>query len=258
MFVRYKKFFLPILTLIIIFICTIYSLGFFDQYFMKKVNEKNYKLGNFLYTGTILNGKFQDEGIIIFLDSDSVYKGSFKDGYFNGPFTYISQNGWSLRGIFENGYVLDCELLTNNDKILINKNSYKSNKGWSYIGDLNKTGQNGKGIFNYADGNKYEGYFSHGLATESGTFCDKDGTIKYQGNLLNGLFNGLGKYSFNSTEYVGNFMNGLPDGRGLYKNKSGWIYEGNFNFGVFNGMGTLTYNSGEKVNGTWEKGRRVT
>ncbi len=111
MVARFKNLSIFVLFVIIISLCAMYSLGVFDIYFLKSVTEKNYNLGEFLYTGELLHGKFQNNGIIK-LNDGSVYFGKFKNGGMFGDFTYYSKNNWSMCGIFENGDVVTVNLTT--------------------------------------------------------------------------------------------------------------------------------------------------
>ena len=234
---KFKTLIVFILTLITISLCSAYSLGVFDVCFLKNVTEKNYNLGEFLYTGELLNGKFENNGVIKFNDG-TTYIGEFKNGGLFGDFTYCGQNDWSICGKFENGNFIKANLTTNQYKASINEKNeinYKNKNDLFYSGQFNVFGQNGEGIFIYSDKSKYIGRFSQGLADENGTFYSKDGKIKYKGGLRNGVFHGFGKYAFGNCTYSGDFFNGLPEGKGTYISKNGWSYEGNFKSGVFDG-----------------------
>ena len=246
------------LVLIFICLCSIYSFGAFNIYFIKNSNEKSYECGEFTYTGKLLDGKFHADGVIT-LKNGATYTGSFENGDFRGTFTYSNGNNFLMKGIFENGNVLEGELTIDAGKILIKDKeiNYINNEGWKYTGEINVTGQHGKGTFEYMDGSKYVGEFTYGLANKEGNYYSADNTPLYHGNLLNGMFDGCGSYNWSSTEYTGEFVNGLPEGKGIYKSKDGWTYDGNFKAGVFDGEGTITDASGDKLTGTWEEGQRV-
>ena len=112
MVTRFKNLSIFVLFVIIISLCATYSLGVFDICFLKSVTEKNYNLGEFLYTGELLHGKFQNNGIIK-LNDGSVYSGKFKNGRLFGDFTYHSKNNWSVCGIFENDDLVVVNSTTN-------------------------------------------------------------------------------------------------------------------------------------------------
>lgn len=254
-----KKLIFYLIILASIIFCELYSLGVFDIYFIKNINEKNYSLGDFSYTGSLLDGKFHGEGKILFSDGN-VYSGIFKKGKFSGTFSYLDKDNNSLEGVFENNKVVEGSLSTNGYQATINSDNtveYIHNKSWSYTGEFDSTGQQGSGIFKWEDGSKYKGNFMHGLCDKDGTYYSKGNEILYKGALTKGLFNGFGKYNFNSTQYIGDFEDGLPNGKGTYKSASGWTYEGNFKEGVFDGEGIITDANGNKTSGKWNQGQKV-
>lgn len=248
-----------LLTVFLIFLCIPYSLGTFDNFFIENINEKYYSQGDFFYTGNILAGNFEGQGELMF-SNGSTYEGILKKGFFNGEFTYLTEDKFEVHGIFQNKSISNLKLTSdeyNAELDSISKVSYSNIKGWSYTGEFDSWGQNGYGTLIWADNSKYVGCFKHGLAEGDGTYYSKDGNVIYQGNLKNGLFHGYGYYSFNSTQYIGDFENGLPEGKGIYKSPQDWSYEGYFKQGVFDGEGTVTDEFGNKFTGTWEQGKRV-
>ena len=54
-----KKYY-PTMIVLIILLCSFYSLGVFDVYFIENVCEKKYELGDFSYTGELKDGKFEE------------------------------------------------------------------------------------------------------------------------------------------------------------------------------------------------------
>lgn len=243
--------------LIFIFVCWAYSFGALDMFLMRYVEYKEYELGGFTYTGNILDGKFQNKGIIT-IGNRAQYVGEFDKGKFDGFFTYSDNDNFRIYGVYVDSDIIGGGINTKNGKISIiedNEILYKSNNGCEYRGKLGINGQYGLGIFTYKDGARYNGNFIKGLANKKGTYSSKD--ISYEGNFLNGLFDGFGKYKYNSTEYIGEFKDGLPDGNGIYISKGGWKYEGNFTRGVFSGEGVVTDEEGNTIKGIWDEGRRV-
>ena len=127
MMTKFKNLYIYALFAIIISLCAMYSLGIFNFYFLKSVIEKNYNSGEFLYTGDLLYGKFQNNGIIK-LNDGSIYSGNFKNGGLFENFTYHSHNNWSVDGIFENGNLIQLNLKTNQYKASANqKNGWRMN-----------------------------------------------------------------------------------------------------------------------------------
>ena len=258
LFVKNKKLIFAML-LLFVALCAIYSLGFLDEIFVKDISDVRYEMGDFTYTGSILDGKFEKNGKVV-LNDGTEYIGNFKNGIFDGYFTYKNKNGCSLNGTLKKGYVVEGELTTKSGKAFVKGNDnvkYINNSNWTYDGTFNKNGQNGEGTLTWADGCKYVGSFKFGLADKSGIYYSNDGTVKYRGDLVNGIFTGHSYYMFDSTCYEGTFFNGLPEGHGKYRSKMGWIYEGTFKQGVFDGDGFVIDTNGHKTLGTWKDGKRV-
>ncbi|MBP5427398.1 MAG: hypothetical protein J6Y29_05885 [Clostridiales bacterium] len=237
-------------------ICSLYAFGLFDSIYMEYVENKRYELGGFTYTGNLVDGKFQNKGIITL--GDKMCVGEFKKGKFDGFFTYSDNNDFLMYGVYQDGDIVGGGIKIQDGGIAINKDNeikYRSGSGWEYTGKLGKNGQYGFGKFTYKDGSSYEGDFSKGLANGEGDFRCKN--MSYTGDFLSGLFDGFGVYKFGNTEYVGEFVKGLPQGQGIYTSKDGWQYEGGFKEGVFNGEGVITNVNGEKTKSIWNDGRRV-
>ena len=256
-----SKHFVNMLYLIVFFIfifsCWSYSFGVFDMFFMEYVENKRYDLGDFTYTGNIIEGKFQNKGIIT-VKNRAQYVGEFDKGKFDGFFTYSDNDNFRIYGVFVDDNIVGGVINIPEGKISIIENNeiiYKRNDGCEYRGNFGANGQYGLGKFTYKDGSKYEGNFFKGLANKEGVYSSAG--VCYEGSFLNGLFNGFGKYRSNSVEYVGEFVDGLPNGRGEYMSKYGWKYEGNFKNGVFNGEGVVMLKDGRKINGVWNEGQRV-
>lgn len=234
-----------------------YSFGVFDVFLMEYVNDREYELGGFTYTGNIVDGKFESKGIIT-VDNHAQYVGEFDKGKFDGFFTYSDNDNFRIYGVFVDDNIIGGGVNTAEGKISIIENDeilYKRNDGCEYRGNLGANGQYGQGKFTYKDGSSYEGNFQRGLANKEGVYSSN--SIRYEGSFLNGLFSGFGKYRSNFVEYVGEFEKGLPNGRGVYISKDGWKYEGSLKDGVFDGEGVVTNIDGSKTRGIWAKGRRV-
>lgn len=243
--------------LIFVFICWAYSFGALDTFLMKYVEYKEYELGNFTYTGNIIDGRFQNKGTIT-IGNRAQYIGEFNKGKFEGFFTYSDNDNFRIHGVYVDNNIISGGINIRSGKISIiedNEIIYKIDNGCEYKGKIGINGQYGFGSFTYKDGAKYEGNFTKGLANKEGTYSFGD--ISYEGNFSDGLFDGFGKYKCNSLEYKGEFKCGLPDGRGIYISKDGWKYEGNFTKGVFNGEGVVIDINGNTTKGLWDEGRRV-
>ena len=87
-------------------------------------------------------------------------------------------------------------------------------------------------------------------------FGEKDTNPKYQGDVENGVPNGLGFLIFpNGDKYVGEFKDGKIHGQGTYTSPHGTKYVGEFKDGLPNGQGTLTHPDGRKYVGEYKDGK---
>jgi hypothetical protein len=59
----------------------------------------------------------------------------------------------------------------------------------------------------------------------------------YEGDFVDGVFNGKGKLATNDGEYVGEFKNGEQHGKGEFKWGNGSSYRGNYFKGLREGYG---------------------
>jgi hypothetical protein len=88
--------------------------------------------------------------------------------------------------------------------------------------------ENGKGVFQFPNGDKYEGDFESSHLKGYGTYTDSRGNI-YIGYFKDDKFNGVGKFTrTDGTKYIGEFLNGKRNGLGTqwysetYKEKGKW------------------------------------
>lgn len=156
----------------------------------------------------------------------------------------------------------------------------------SYEGDWMYGEMHGDGIFEKDGEYVYEGNFSHGVKEGYGAIyylSDEDGyevgdhiegefqdnapngygTLyyangsKYEGDFLDGLFNGKGVYTSPWFCYEGEFEDGLFDGHGKIDFYDGRIFEGAFSNNCMNGEGILHLPDGATITGHWMNDRRV-
>ena len=125
-----------------------------------------------------------------------------------------------------------------------------ANAGDIYSGELGPKGEYlGRGIYTFANGNKYEGQFKAGLPNGKGIFINKDGH-KYIGDFKNALWDGEGKLTFpNGDQYSGGFKENMFSGKGTYIFPNGEKYIGQFANDKRNGNGTLYFADGRKYVG---------
>ena len=74
----------------------------------------------------------------------------------------------------------------------------------------------------------------------------KNGDIKYDGDFVNDVYEGKGKYIFeNGKYYIGQWLNGKANGKYNYEN--GEYYKGQFKNGLRHGKGKLYYKNGNVI-----------
>ena len=83
--------------------------------------------------------------------------------------------------------------------------------------------------------------------------------IIYEGDLLDNICHGKGKYIFeNGDYYIGQFKNGLRDGEGIqYYNNKKIQYEGIWKEDKRNGSGKYYYENGNYFIGFWKNNEKV-
>ncbi|KAE8579446.1 hypothetical protein XENTR_v10024041 [Xenopus tropicalis] len=104
---------------------------------------------------------------------------------------------------------------------------------------------------------KYEGELLNGLYEGEGVAYFKDGNI-YRGMFSEGMMHGKGKYTWkDGLTYEGDFYMNFPMGHGIYKWSDGSQYEGEVYKAIRHGHGIFT-SSNQKVSyvGDWHKGTR--
>ena len=189
-------------------------------YFFSKTKSFDYWLKehneNLFYLSQYI---ITDKSITIFLEDGNIYFGNLKYGSFDGSGTLSSSD-----------------------------NKYLYNGEWK---DGLKHG-NGQLI---TETIKYSGKFDNDLFSGSrGILCDQKGNI-YEGDFLNGKFEGYGHYKMsNGDNYIGEFKNGLFDGKGQLTDKNGNVFDGNFSKGKKDGLCLIITNKGEKIEGKYKNG----
>ena len=179
-----------------------------------------------------------------------------------------------------------CKDILEKIKIEKEKNGIKDNiKNKKYVngdyeGEMEGDKRQGKGIFNYKNGDKYEGNWENDMKNGNGILIYKCGN-KYEGewkndikegknskfyynngNIYEGEFKknlrfGKGIYYFNNGDiYNGDFNDNEFEGKGILKKKNGDVYEGEWKNGEFNGKGIYKYNNGDKYEGEFKDGNK--
>ena len=170
------------------------------------------------YIGEFHKGKFQGRGKFGFLNGDS-YIGSWSDGKMNGKGTYYTKNGSEESRSYAHGVRVKLprsdtrpsESLTSNDRrSKTNNRSNRVNFASIKKDCTGKQCSNEMGIYHYADGAKYIGYFMHGMPEGYGKCEFANGDI-YEGEWKNNAPNGRGVITFTSgAKYAAMWKSGVP------------------------------------------------
>ena len=117
-----------------------------------------------------------------------------------------------------------------------------------FVGQINDlTGElEGKGVFFWANGIKYIGFFHKNKLAGKGIYMDQHNKIFYKGHFYNNKKHGYGILSYyNNDYYEGNFYNDNMEGNGTYHFNNGDLWEGTFKKNMKNGIGVFIKYNGE-------------
>ena len=149
---------------------------------------------------------------------------------------------------------------------------------------IREAGRYEKGKYVWDNGKYYLGEFnnSNNLPNGKGVKYNPDGTKLFEGNFVDGRFEGVGRYYYkNGRFFIGNYKNGFREGKGIiyYENgkvmfesnyvedrregpgkfvcEDGSYYIGSFENGLFNGKGREYYSNGKpRYKGDYVDGKR--
>jgi hypothetical protein len=100
---------------------------------------------------------------------------------------------------------------------------------------------------------RYEGSFRNNKFHGHGMFNNEPNGV-FEGEFIDGVMNGTGKYSKGSERYAGEFKNGLFHGHGMYCYSNGDRYEGGFTNGKKDGKGVFYKSNNEIIEEEWDNG----
>jgi len=108
----------------------------------------------------------------------------------------------------------------------------------------------------WENGAYYKGQVKNNLPNGKGKKYNPNGKIEYEGDFINGKFEGNGKYIFDDGEYYeGQWKNGLRSGKGIHYYSNGNIkYEGHYYNDKYEGNGKYINEDGESYEGQWKNG----
>ena len=179
----------------------------------------------------------------------AIYEGEFKDGKREGYGKFNNKDG---------SYYYEGQWF--NDKMNGKGKLYDKNNNIIYDGDFENDQTKGD-VKLTIDGFIYIGQVLNNTNITN-TFHGKgklyypNNTLKYEGDFVNGGFEGNGKHIFpNGNYYIGQFRHSMQNGKGILYYKNGKIkYEGDFKNNVPDGNGKYIWENGTYYIGPWVKG----
>ena len=217
-----------------------------------------------VYSGQVRNGKRDGPGVMTFVDGDTTYDGSWKQGmrHGKGRIDFCA----SASGA-EHFYYGDWR----GDK-KHGTGSFVYRNGDSYCGEWRNDVKHGKGVYRWVgDGRdeRYEGNFVHGNAHGHGTHVwflsgdddeKKDSTQTKSNHNVNAYAKDKTssvRFSTNTNTYVGAFDNGRRHGKGTFYYADGSRYVGGFVDNQKHGTGKFTFDDGSVFCGLFLNDRPV-
>jgi len=131
------------------------------------------------------------------------------------------------------------------NQTLHGKGEYIS-RAFRYSGEFRDGKKQGKGVYVWANGDKFEGDFASDQVSGKGRWEFASGDI-YIGEVVNAIMVGKGVLvAKNGDKYEGLFADGRPHGQGVYVFANGDKFEGSMVAGKMSGMGVYTTKGGDK------------
>jgi len=173
------------------------------------------------YEGELKMGSIEGTGIFFSAEKEMLYKGSFKNNFFDGNGHQTYQNIDNQKIIYEGEFKIGKR--EGKGKLTFSDGNY-------YEGEFKNDKFEGEGYFKYKDGREYNGYWKNNEMNGKGEFTWGDNK-KYNGEYKDSRRDGFGIYYFGENDYYeGNWLNNLPHGEGKICNE-GKTIEGYFRFG---------------------------
>ena len=189
-----------------------------------------------------MNGEFSGHGVYKSKPESIIYIGEFKNDQKNGM-GFMYSKGGMLYGEFKNDRLIrgtgkrrfkddhpTFEGDFENERLIYGKRDWPN--GDTYVGALDERGgiDDGKGVFTWANGAKYDGEY-------------KDG-----------LMHGFGVFTFDGSVFEGQFKNDRKH-KGTLTSSDGNVYKGYFKNNKKHGRGHLTLSNGAVLMGRFHEDR---
>lgn len=224
------------------------------------------------YTGYWLNGERTGQGTYYYADG-AKYVGNFQGNSLTGQGTFYWNNGdkyegeWiktKMDGYGTYFYAEDASTETgywNNGKFVgNNKSDYKTSNintsSNTTSGCISGNCNSGYGVYVWANGEKYEGYWKDDMRSGEGTNYFTSGAI-HKGQWKLDKKNGFGTYTYKNEsvyeKYMGDFLDDKMTGNGELFYRDGSHYKGGFKDNLFEGEGTYAHADGKVEKGIWKK-----
>jgi hypothetical protein len=196
------------------------------------------------YTGSFVGGKRSGHGVL--KQSHKRYTGDWLNDQQHGNGREEMSSGETYAGEYVEGR-------------REGQGNYTFLDGRKYTGGWLRDRQEGHGLFTWASGRMYNGTWKAGRQSGFGTTEDHTGT--YEGNWEDGVKSGHGVWVDKSMmeKYDGDFVNGQFEGHGVFTFMHGGTYEGEWVNGDEHGYGVemLMDNGGEGFAGLWNKRKQA-
>lgn len=219
-----------------------------------------------IYVGQFQNGEISGQGICYYTDG-SKYQGQWLNRFPEGLGTKTFKTGKEWTGNWHRGVPLSPggkpadlggaqeEVAVQSGCILGNcingKGIFTYPDGSKYEGSFWENQPNGQGVFYYSNGDQYIGGFKDG-------YCHGDGVLKQADGSEKRGFWKEGEFAGNASQKpktVGCIEGDCSNGYGTYVFDTGERYIGDFKNYTLDGRGTVTYPNGDTYEGQFKGGR---
>jgi len=177
------------------------------------LDKKGGVLGVFIGPSS-MNKRVNIYGIKL-LANGYLYQGNWSYGLMNGEGMMTMPNGWCFKGAWYQNGLFNAEI--SKDGVTF------------YRGEVQRWEFHGKGVYNYSNGDVYDGQFAEGKKNGNGTM----------------------KYACGDV-YKGAWKHERKEGKGSMQYVNGDVYEGEWKGDMRNGAGVLAFSDETKFEGQWK------